>query len=67
MCDATEREYYCNTPHRCIRGGCPRRRGCGCGCTPRAAKILLAFGLTLLLLREAAVFCTHAAHRSLAK
>ena len=36
-------------------GDSPRRRGCGCDCTPRAAKILLAAGLTLLLLREAAV------------
>ena len=34
-------------------GASLRRRGCGC--TPRAVRILLAFGITLLLLREAAV------------
>ena len=37
------------------RGSSPRRRGCGCTLSRRAVRILLAFGITLLLLREAAV------------
>lgn len=48
-CDAAELER--GLPHAPL--GSRRRRGCGC--TPRAVRILLAFGITLLLLREAAV------------
>ena len=46
---------YDAAEHGRQRGSSPRRRGCGCTPSRRAVRILLAFGITLLLLREAAV------------